>query len=171
MTTRILILLAWILFLSWIYPAHSQTITKAHISVLTKRLCHDPSLAMAIIQVETNFRNVASEEGSIGLMQVRPSTAEWIGCEAKTKEQLMIPELNIKCGCKYLKQLSQQFNKQTDVIASYNAGSPRLCRTGVLKPSGKKCVKGSLINQYYVERVLSVLVVDALRGMKWEEKD
>jgi soluble lytic murein transglycosylase-like protein len=126
--------------------------------------CSDPDLAMSIIQQETRFRNIVNEsEGSTGLMQILPSTAKWIECEAKTQIELMDIEKNIACGCKYLDILQNQHLKAKmpaalgDVISSYNAGSVRFCRTGTLKPSGNKCKIGHYINSDYVGAVVSNL--------------
>jgi soluble lytic murein transglycosylase-like protein len=117
--------------------------------------CHDPRLAMAIMKVESNYNKEAILEDSVGLMQIRLSTAKWIGCEnAGTQKELMGVESNIKCGCKYLGILSSQYKKATDVMAAYNAGAARICKTGVLKPSGRGCRVGHYINQEYVDRVM-----------------
>lgn len=150
--TQILVLMTFI-FLVAFFMRLSHANDKVHSSLLTSLFCDDPRLGMAIIKQETNFNNVTTKEGSHGLMQVREGTARLINCEAKTKEQLMNPLLNVKCGCKLITILSKKYKKQSLVIASYNAGSPRICRTGILLPSGKKCSIGFLINQYYVEKV------------------
>jgi soluble lytic murein transglycosylase-like protein len=115
--------------------------------------CSSPSLAMAITDVESNFQNVKSTEGSIGLMQVQPNTAKMLNCEAKTVSDLMVKEMNIKCGCKYLDILATKYSIKDDIIASYNAGAPKICKTGILNPSNKKCTIGKYINQDYVDKV------------------
>lgn len=150
---QIMVLMS-LIFLVAFFLKLSHANDQVHSNLLTSQFCDDPALGMAIIKVESNFNNVMSEEGSTGLMQVKPSTAEWIKCTGTTQEQLMIPMLNIMCGCKYLNLLSKRYSKKELVIASYNAGSPKICRTGTLFPSGKKCSQGQLINQYYVEKVL-----------------
>jgi len=124
----------------------------ATIIALVQLHCADPQLTMAIIEIETDFRNVTTEEGSVGLMQVRPQTAKWLQCKATTTKQLLNPELNIKCGCKYLKKLSSRYSKQKKVIAAYNAGSAIVCKDGKLK-GGKSCKIGQFINQHYVNKV------------------
>lgn len=113
--------------------------------------CNNPDLGLSIIQVESNYYNVQSAEGSLGLMQVQLPTARYMKCNT----DLMDPIVNIKCGCKFLNHLLSKY-KLNDAIASYNAGSPRLCRTGHLRPSGKACSIGKYINDDYVTKVLSV---------------
>lgn len=116
--------------------------------------CAKPRLAMAIMKVETNHKNIVSQEGSIGLMQVRLSTAQWIGCKAKTQKDLLNENLNVSCACLYIEKLSLRYDRVEDVVAAYNAGSARICRTGKLKPSGKSCQIGKYINQDYVDKVM-----------------
>lgn len=82
----------------------------------------DKKLVLSIIRQESNFKNVIGG-GSVGLMQILPSTARAIGCEAKNKKDLLNEELNIKCGCLYLTKLSEKYKKTNDIIASYNAGA------------------------------------------------
>jgi soluble lytic murein transglycosylase len=116
--------------------------------------CHDPKLALAIMKVESNFNSNAVNQDSYGLMQVRLSTARWIGCVTNyTQKELLGAENNIKCGCKYLKTLSDRYKSTSDVVSAYNAGEARICRTGILKPSGNSCTVGKYINQDYVDKV------------------
>ena len=122
--------------------------------ILTTLHCATPKLALAIMSVETNFRNVVSKEGSIGLMQVRLSTAKWIGCDIKVEKDLMDEIKNIQCACLYMRSLSKRYSPLEDIAAAYNAGSVKYCKTGKLKPSGKSCVIGKYINQDYVDKVM-----------------
>lgn len=127
----------------------------ARIIKWTNTYCKNPKLARAIIMRESNFKNIVSSEGSTGLMQVKPSTAKWIGCKAQTELELLNEELNIKCGCFYLGKLDTRYDALSDVVAAYNAGSARICRTGILHPSKNKCTVGKYINEEYVRLVLS----------------
>lgn len=116
------------------------------------KYCISPVLTLGIIQTETNFRNVISGEGSVGLMQIKPTTAQMIGCEADTKKKLMDIEKNIKCGCRYLNMQNLRYQGDVkQIIASYNAGSAIICRDGTTKNG--TCVVGEFINQNYVEKV------------------
>ncbi|MCK4936540.1 MAG: lytic transglycosylase domain-containing protein [Elusimicrobiales bacterium] len=96
----------------------------------------DLELILSVIEKESQFDPKArSRAGAVGLMQVMPSTAKWLGL--KDKSQLWTPEVNIKYGVKYLRYLWKQFGKgdfsQLTVadlqnegliktIAAYNAG-------------------------------------------------
>lgn len=135
------------------YQSARGSVTKMNAQVSVYLHCDNPRLALAIIGVESSFQNVVSQEGSTGLMQVKPSTASWIGCSARTRAQLMDPDKNIQCGCQYLRLQAKRYSRLHDLVASYNAGSARRCKTGFLNPSGKSCIIGQYINQEYVNKV------------------
>ncbi|MCG2725249.1 MAG: lytic transglycosylase domain-containing protein [Elusimicrobia bacterium] len=96
----------------------------------------DLELILSVIEKESQFDPKAhSEAGAIGLMQVLPCTAKWLGL--KDTSQLWNPDVNIKYGVKYLRYLWKQFGKgdfsklktvdlQNEglrkTIAAYNAG-------------------------------------------------
>ncbi|GFR34887.1 hypothetical protein TCEA9_06990 [Thermobrachium celere] len=66
-------------------------------------------LVFAVIKVESNFdKNAVSNKGAVGLMQIKPSTAEYISNLLKDdsfdKSKLFDPDLNIRYGCFYLKK-------------------------------------------------------------------
>lgn len=114
------------------------------------------NLIRAVIQQESNWDLNArlweptKNEASAGLMQVLPSTANWIlGRENNplTESQLYDPNINIDAGVKYLSYLQGRYGQQgiESVIASYNAGSPRLTQAG------------AFVNQGYVDKVLQYL--------------
>lgn len=84
------------------------------------------SLVYAVIKTESGFREHAvSRAGAVGLMQLLPSTAEFI-CR---KEQIVFEpsrltegKYNILLGCKYFLYLLGRFSEPETVIAAYNAG-------------------------------------------------
>lgn len=88
----------------------------------------DPALLKAVMAAESAFRpDAVSPKGAIGLMQVMPATAARYGVQADQKrtieEKLVDPELNIRVGARYLRDLRRKFaNQQELVLASYNAG-------------------------------------------------
>jgi len=88
----------------------------------------DPYLVCAMIKAESSFRPAAvSPDGAVGLMQVLPSTGEWVagklGLENYSEEILTDPSVNIRIGCWYLHYLDGLFDGNTDhMIAAYNAG-------------------------------------------------
>jgi soluble lytic murein transglycosylase-like protein len=81
------------------------------------------SLAHAVITVESNYRpNVRGSAGEIGLMQIKPSTARYMGYTGSAKG-LFDPEINIKFGMKYLAKAHRLGGGTTcGTILKYNAG-------------------------------------------------
>lgn len=81
----------------------------------------DPKLAVALAYQESrlnpNTKNGTS--GEIGLMQVKPATAEMMGFSA---EDLRDPSKNIEIGLTYLKQGLDKFRDPVAAVAGYNAG-------------------------------------------------
>ncbi len=88
-------------------------------------------LISAQIFAESSFNPEAvSRVGAMGLMQIMPSTARWLG----TNPELLIkPEVNIELGCYYNLKIYTGINndiseqeKLTLMLASYNAGPNRV---------------------------------------------
>ena len=83
----------------------------------------------ATIKVESSFDPEAiSHAGARGLMQMLPSTFEWLTgdehlSEHLTPNLLFEPEVNIRYGVYYLKYLYTKFDHKWDVAcAAYNGG-------------------------------------------------
>ena len=81
------------------------------------------SLAHAVVSVESNYRpNVTGSAGEVGLMQIKPSTARFMGYSGSVKG-LYNPETNIKFGMKYLSMAHKLGGGTTcGTILKYNAG-------------------------------------------------
>ncbi len=94
----------------------------------------EPELIMALMKQESVFDfNAHSWANAYGLMQLIPATAKEMASlkkvELRENKQLFDPELNIKLGTHYLKQLSKRFKgKKEWVLAAYNAGPHRVKR-------------------------------------------
>ena len=127
----------------------------------------DPDLVTAIIKVESNFRpflktKEVSKKGkfigfSYGLMQVLDSTARIF--KVKNPNLLLNPIINITVGTMYLRDLTDRYKKLDLVIASYNAGRPKLVRTGALPFQVK------FINQGYVDKVKKELSIIKMKKL------
>jgi soluble lytic murein transglycosylase-like protein len=99
----------------------------------------DYRLALAIMAVESNFRNDAvSSAGARGIMQIRPILASSIANEAgilyREASDLFDPANNIRLGLHYLSWLGSIFKNTNEVLLAYNIGHNRakrlLSRTG-----------------------------------------
>lgn len=80
-------------------------------------------LAHAVIRIESNYKPYAlGKAGEVGLMQIKPSTAEMMGYEGSVTG-LFDPETNIKYGLKYLAKARDLGGGDTcGTILRYNAG-------------------------------------------------
>ena len=103
---------------------------------MAKKYGVPPRLAIAIAMRESSLNpNVADgSAGEIGMMQVKPGTAESMGYSAK---DLRIPEKNLEIGIKYLKQNLDAFDNDARLAAAgYNAGTARI-QSGVIPETTK----------------------------------
>ena len=85
-----------------------------------------PALAFSVIKAESGFsEHAVSEAGAVGLMQLMPSTAQFV-CEQNQiefdAERLQDGEYNVMLGCIYLNYLSSRFADVKTMLAAYNAG-------------------------------------------------
>ncbi|MBO4563750.1 MAG: lytic transglycosylase domain-containing protein [Clostridia bacterium] len=91
----------------------------------------DPKLVAAVVYTESGFRESAvSADGAEGLMQILPSTAEWIAFrkgEPSEGIDLFDPATNLDYGCWLLKFLLDRYDGNTRfALIAYNAGHGRL---------------------------------------------
>jgi soluble lytic murein transglycosylase len=91
----------------------------------------DPALVAAVIYRESKFRDVTSKAGAKGLMQILPSTAQFIahrsgGTEFELRD-LANPQINISYGSWYLRYLLDRYEGNVvAAVAAYNAGHERV---------------------------------------------
>lgn len=88
----------------------------------------DPLLVLAVIKTESNFnKDAESNKGAKGLMQIMDNTGLWaseeVGIQYFTPKMLFSPEINIRLGCWYLNNLTNEFDDLSLVLAAYNGGS------------------------------------------------
>mgnify|MGYP002335913776 CR=1 FL=1 len=90
-----------------------------------------PELVAAVVEAESDFRpRLISHKNAQGLMQIIPSTAEFIGAG-----DLFNPADNIAAGTKYLRYLHDRFKgDQKMVLAAYNAGEGNVEKFGGIPP-------------------------------------
>jgi len=83
----------------------------------------DYDLILAIMQTESQFRNVVSDNGEdIGLCQINVINAEWLYQEHGINN-LMDERQNIEACAIILDKLSGQFDDETHVVMAYNLGA------------------------------------------------
>ena len=87
----------------------------------------DPALIAAVIYAESHFRDQTSHAGAKGLMQLMPSTADYIASKSGgtkfERADLATPQINISYGTWYLRYLLTKYHGNTILsLAAYNAG-------------------------------------------------
>lgn len=77
----------------------------------------DVALALAQAQQESQFvADATSKAGAIGLFQLMPGTAQYLGVDPNS------PEQNIRGGVRFLASLRNQFKELHTALAAYNWG-------------------------------------------------
>lgn len=110
----------------------------------------DPFLVLGIIKTESDFNRFAvSPKGALGLMQLRPNTAEALNgepLEGVEEVALTDNELNISLGTQYLARLIHRFGDLRLALEAYNRGPTRLRRD---------MNDGTGLSRIYAEKVMA----------------
>lgn len=94
----------------------------------------DPIFVLAVIKTESKFNPlVVGRHGEIGLMQIKPDTAEWMARKYDLpwngKQTLRSPSANIKIGLAYMNYLRDKFDKKAlKYVSAYNMGPSNVRR-------------------------------------------
>ncbi|MBQ3558046.1 MAG: lytic transglycosylase domain-containing protein [Agathobacter sp.] len=105
----------------------------------------DAKLLKCVAYAESRFRpDVTSKSGAMGVMQLMPKSAEYLGVtDAYDAEQ------NIMGGAKFLASLLKQFDGNIEyALAGYNAGPNRVEEYGGIPPFEE--------TQNYVKQIMSI---------------
>jgi peptidoglycan lytic transglycosylase len=105
------------------YPLRYDEIVAAH----ARNYDLDPALLAAVIYTESRFdASARSGAGAVGLMQLLPSTARGIairtGGAGFVESDLLVPELNVRYGSWYLRNLLRRYGDERTALAAYHAG-------------------------------------------------
>ncbi len=125
----------------------------------------DPVFLLAMIQNESSFNpKMVGSAGEIGLMQIKPATAQWIAktnhLPYKGKSSLFDPVSNIKLGVALLDHLRSQFDSSSRLyVSAYNIGAKRL----------RDLLSQKIIPKEYVKAVMKRYL--AIYSALSEEKD
>jgi soluble lytic murein transglycosylase len=111
------------------YPLRYESIVRGH----AKNYDLDPSLLAAVIYTESRFDpDARSHAGAIGLMQLLPETARGIavrtGGGSFVVDDLYVPELNVRYGAWYLRNLLDRYGDERTALAAYHAGQGNVDR-------------------------------------------
>jgi soluble lytic murein transglycosylase len=111
------------------YPLRYEQIVRAH----ARNYDLDPALLAAVIYTESRFNARAeSSAGAIGLMQLLPETARGIavrtGGDGFVVKDLYVPEINVRYGAWYLRNLLDRYSDERTALAAYHAGQGNVDR-------------------------------------------
>lgn len=107
-------------FLQAAYPMRYRGIVERYASEFDV----ESGLIYSIMKNESGFSEKAvSDKNAVGLMQITPSTAEWISEKInETDYCLSDPDVNIRFSCWYISYLCKTFGSVETAVAAYNAG-------------------------------------------------
>jgi hypothetical protein len=110
-----------------------------------------PALIRAVMHTESNYNpNAVSYAGAMGLMQLMPATATFLGVQ-----DAFDPRQNVYGGAKFLRLLANRFNgDMVLVLAGYHAGPRNVQKYGGVPPfeTTRAYVKAVLRRYYAYER-------------------
>jgi soluble lytic murein transglycosylase len=134
------------------YPLRYEAIITAH----AENYDLEPALLAAVVFTESKFDpDARSAAGAVGLMQLLPETARGIALRTGggrfTVDDLLDPEVNVRYGSWYLRNLLRRYDDLPTALAAYHAGPGNVDRwrranVGVQFPETRA----------YVEKVLRV---------------
>jgi soluble lytic murein transglycosylase len=111
------------------YPLRYETILTTH----ARNYDLDPALLAAVVYTESRFRaDARSSAGAVGLMQLLPETGEAIalrtGGDRFVVTDLLDPEINVRYGSWYLRELLRRYHDTRTALAAYHAGQGNVDR-------------------------------------------
>ena len=112
-------------------------------------------------EVESTFNSTAkSPAGAVGLFQLMPATAEYLGLQVKPEDQRLDPTRNSRAAARYLNTLHNRFKDWPLAIAAYNGGEGRVSK--LLSANGASDFEGIADHlpgetQMYVPKVLATI--------------
>ena len=85
----------------------------------------DPELVLAVMSVESSYRNIVSDDGQdFGLMQINKVNHKWLS-EGYGITNIMDPKQNIDAGIVFLAEYNKKYDELYQILMSYNCGESR----------------------------------------------
>ena len=123
----------------------------------------EPAYVAAVALAESSLdAQAVSSVGAIGLMQIMPSTGEWIAGKFDEEfdvQSLYDPEVNLRYGCWYLRFLMDRYeNDMRTASTAYHQGQGRVdewLKDPAYSQDGKTlAVISSSVTDTYVDRIM-----------------
>ncbi len=91
----------------------------------------DPYLVASLIRQESEFNpGAVSRANAVGLMQLLPKVGSGVAKQEKLRHfaaaQLFTPEVNLRLGTRYFREMVDKFGSFEYALAAYNAGTNRV---------------------------------------------
>ncbi len=121
-----------------------------------------PSELVWLAEVESGFdARARSPVGAVGLYQLMPETAKWLGLSVWPRDERLDAERNARAAARYLRHLHGKFRDWRLTLAAYNAGQGRVRR--LLEKEGAQsfdeiATKLPAETQMYVPKVEATLL-------------
>jgi len=113
----------------------------------------DPIMVASIVAKESSFRSrIVSRSGAVGLMQLRPFVAKDLAARSELewhgRQTLNSPDLNLRLGIQYYKELVHRFDgDQRMALTAYNYGPTRV---------SKQLRDGTYVGSRYADMILDL---------------
>lgn len=113
--------------------AKAGTLTRTIVSE-SRRRGLDPIFVLAVIDTESSFNpHTRGRFGELGLMQLKPETAQWIadkeGWKFEGDKSLFDPNVNVRLGIAYMDWLRNRFKSvPLKYVSAYNMGPQNVRR-------------------------------------------
>jgi soluble lytic murein transglycosylase len=124
----------------------------------------DPLFLMAVIKRESSFNEEARGGfGEIGLMQIKPDTAEWIAKKSnlayRGERSLLDPVQNIRIGAAYFAFLRKRLPERGLYVSAYNMGAKNVRELLKQKKTPREYLTSVLSNYeaFYSEVIADIL--------------
>lgn len=113
--------------------------TESAVRDASLRFAIDPDLIRAVIRHESAYDvHAVSRKGAMGLMQLMPETARWMGVVCPFD-----PRENVLGGARYLRRLRDRLGSWPRALAAYHAG-PRRVEEGRIPAETHRYVRSVL---------------------------
>ena len=108
-----------------VYDIDLEGELQEYVITKAKKASVDPELVLAVMSVESSYRNIVSDDGQdFGLMQINKVNHKWLS-EGYGITDIMDPKQNIDAGIVFLAEYNKKYDELYKILMSYNCGESR----------------------------------------------